>query len=527
MARKFLQIPEFAKKGLNSDFMPWDLDGSYLTNISNIRILRGRLQPFGGSALLDELPTNQFHPGFLMYVNSTSGKFWIVAGDGVLAYDGDFGYITPSPGLPGVTDVSAWTGCMLANIPVLNNPGTYPMYWSPQSIATLCTYLPWDATRTWEEAGEGCRIMRSHKQFLIAMDLQTTLYGDTPDGVRWSSPADINGIPETWDHLDVTNVAGLTTLGGGGGRIVDGLSLRDSFVIYRESSITIMEYVANSPYVWRIRELMSTVGAVSANSIVEVKGTHYFIGDGDILFNDGNRVESLLHNRIRKRFVSNYDPENYRNSFAVKNSVAYEIWFCVPETGHEYPNIAYIYNWRDDTWSIRDIPETPMAAYGTQDSAKITWSNVPDTWETTPLLWTQSQLSPLDDTILCVTPVDEWRPGELRFLDKTVSAEAEAFDCMIERVGFALEGLNNTTTITSVYPHMTGPGYCYIRLGSQDHPGAPVRWKEPRLFSPGVMRKLDMRTTGELHCFQIYSNNTTETWAISGIDIEYADAGLR
>jgi len=91
--------------------------------------------------------------------------------------------------------------------------------------------------------------MRSHKQFLFALGLNE---GGTiiPDGVRWSSPADITGIPETWDELDTTNFAGITTLGGDGGNIIDGVSLRDSFVVYRESGITVFDYVGGQ-FVWK------------------------------------------------------------------------------------------------------------------------------------------------------------------------------------------------------------------------------------------------------------------------------------
>jgi hypothetical protein len=530
MARKLLPIADFAKAGLNSDLMPWDLPGNFLTDIRNIRIIRGKLVPFGGYSVLSTLPNATMVPGSLQFVNSTSGKFWIVmANNSVWA-------LNPTPNtwddisLAGgytITDPEAWTSCMLTNIPVLNHPSSVPQYWNPQALGTDLTELPWDATTTWSEAGESCRIIRSHKQFLFALDLVSSTYGEIPDGVRWSSPADINGVPNSWDELDVTNVAGLTTLGGTGGRIVDGLGLRDAFVVYRENSITVFDYVQNSSYVWRIRELMSTVGAVSANCIAEVKGKHYFIGDGDILVNDGNTVKSLLHNRIRKRFVANYDVEYFRNSYVVKNSVAYEIWFCIPETGNQFPNIAYIYNWRDDTWAIRDIPVSPFASYGNQASLQLTWSSVPGSWATTPLLWTQSQLTPLDDSIVAVTQPSGGTPGQLLILDKTVEGNAVPFDSKIERTGFALEGINKTTTICTVYPHVSGSGKLYIRLGSQDFPGAPTRWKNPVLFDPTAMRKVDMRTTGELHCFQLYTENSSEEWAISGMDVEYVDAGTR
>jgi len=528
MPIKRLSVSDFASKGLNTDLQPWNLPAGFLTDMNNVRVANGDISPFGGSLKFEDLPTIGFTPGFIFYINSTLGKYFLITGLAtVYAYsDGTFSDITVVGGHAGITQEELWTGCALANIPVLNNPGTYPQYWSPQSPATRLTYLPWDAIDTWQSKGESCRIMRSHKQFLFALDLFSSTYGEVPDGVRWSSPADINGVPESWDELDVTNVAGLTTLGGTGGRIVDGLGLRDSFVVYRESAITVFDYVPNSPYVWRIRELISTVGAVAPDSIVEVKGLHYFIGDGDIFVNDGNRVNSIMHKRIRKKFLADYNPEFFRNSFAVKNTVAYEVWFCIPGVGSEFPTRAYIYNWRDDTWAVRDIPETPMATYGVQDAPVLIWSEATGSWLDSTLLWDVSSLSPQDDTLVCVTRPKDGNAGELRFLDQAEQA-TEPFDTYIERTGFALEGLSGVTTITNIYPRIQGPGFIRVRIGSQDYPSAPIRWKPSVNFYPDLDRKISMRTTGELHCFRFYTESQQSNWSLAGMDIEYVDAGLR
>lgn len=524
---EFHQISDFAKLGLNSDLMPWDLPGGFLTNINNIRINRGKLSPFGGHVTWADLPVD-FEPGFMMHVGSTTSPFWLIAGtDKVYSFDGDvFSDVTSTAGYATINDETLWQGCMLSRIPIINNPQHYPEYWSPQNGSTPLTLLPWDDSNTWKDVAETAKIIRSHKQFLFALDLQSGAL-EIPDGVRWSAPADIGGVPSTWDHLDLTSTAGLTNLGGDGGNIIDGLSLRDAFVVYRETGISVFDFVGGQ-FVWRIRSLSSSLGMIAPDSIVEIKGDHFLIGDGDILRNDGNRIESMLHNRIRQRFISNYDADNYINSYAVKNTVANEIWFCVPEVGNTFPNIAYIYNWKDDTWAIRDIPESVFGAYGTRSSPPLTWGGILGTWDSHPGTWSQKQATPLDDTIVLLNKaVAPSNQGKIIFPDKTATPIEEGFDCVIERLGYALEGLNTVTTITSVYPHMRGPGKANIQIGSQDHPGAPVRWKPPVEFDPENDRKVDIRTTGELHCFRIFSNNFTSNWEISGIDIDYVIAGKR
>ena len=524
---KLLPLSEFAKSGLNSDLMPWDLPGSFLTEISNIRISRHKLSPFGGSVSWDDLPVD-FQPGFLIHVNSATGTFWLIAGlDEVYVYDGTtFTDISSTAGYAGVISEDKWNGCMLTNIPVINNPGQFPEYWSPQNPATIMKPLPWDATNTWAQANESAAIIRSHKQWLFAMDI-TTNGDEIPDGVRWSTPADISGIPASWDPLDVTNTAGLTFLGGAGGRIIDGKSLRDAFVVYRESGVSVFDYVGGQ-FVWQVRHLSTTVGLISDNCVVEVKGKHYFIGDGDISVNDGNSIQSLLHNRIRKRFVSNYDADNYSNSYAVENDAQKEVWFCIPESGHVYPNVAYIYNWEDDTWSVRGIPEAPLGSYGPQAVSQFSWEDLAQSWNSSIAIWSQRNATPRNDTVVVATkPAGAGQSGQLLVLDSGTESPDSPYSSVIERLGFALEGLARVTTITRLYPHMRGPGSVYIRIGSQDYPSAPVRWKPAVLFDPDVDRKVDIRTTGELHCFRIYSVDDAAYWEFSGMDVEYTEAGAR
>jgi hypothetical protein len=523
---KLLRINNFARSGLNSDIPPWDLPGDFLTEIRNVRLITGGIRPFGGSSLWATLPVD-FQPGFLMSTGSTSGVFWIIAGrDKILAYDGET-FFDISSGVYPVLNEDLWYGCLLSTIAIINNEGHFPEYWPQQSGSTDLLALPWDATNTWSDVGENAKIIRSHKQFLFALNLQSG--GDEiPDGVRWSAPADIGGIPNTWDPLDNTDVAGITNLGGDGGEIIDGRSLRDAFVVYRESSISIFDYVGGQ-FVWQIRHLSDTNGLVSPDALLEVKGVHYFIGDGDILFNDGNTIRSLLHNKIRRRFIANFDSDNFRNSYAVKNNIASEAWFCIPEAGEVYPNIAYVYNWEGDTWSIRDIPRAPFANYGQQSSIPITWENIQGTWDTVFGTWSQTKLTPLDETIIAVTkPAGAGQSGELLRLDKSIGEILSPFASVIERTGFALEGLDVVTTITRIYPHMRGPGSVNIRVGSQDFPGAPIRWKASTKFNPDEDRKVDIRTTGELHCFRISTeDDSAATWELSGLDIEYVVSGAR
>lgn len=532
--KKILKNYQIASKGLNTDLLPWDLPMEFVTNLSNIRIVDNKLTPFGGSNKWADLPVD-FVPGFLMASGSLSTKFWLIAGaDAVYAFDGStFFDISSAVGYAGINNEDLWQGCLLANIPIINNEGIHPEYWPQQSGGIPLEPLPWDATNTWDDVNESAKIIRSHRQFLFALDLQSG-GEEIGDGVRWSAPADIGGLPPTWDPFDTTNVAGITNLGGAGGRIIDGRSMRDAFVVYRENGVSVFDF-AGGQFVWKVRHLTDTGGLISPDSLVEVKGRHYYMGDGDVIVNDGNTVKSILHSRIRKRFLASFSAETYLNSYAVKSNVNSEVWFCVPEAGEDYPSIAYIYNWRDDSWSIRDLPQAPFANYGPHTVAPRTWDTVEGDWESIGGYWSQTSISPLDDTIISATkPEGIGQSGSLLRLDKTLDALDSPFSSTIERVSISFDDLleteghtDNVTTITRVYPHIKGPGSVQIKFGTQMHSGDAIKWGPEVTFDPNKDRKLDLRSTGELHSYRISTTDTTAAWELSGMEFEIAPVGKR
>lgn len=527
--KKSLQVSDFARAGINSDLLPWDLPASFLTHGNNLRISNKRIKPFGGYSVWAEMP-NTDPAGFIMHVGSTSGKYWLIGClDSLYSWDGTtFNDVTNVAGYAGIIDESLWSGCMLSSLAVVSNPGDYPQYWDPDNPSGLSVDLPWDATNTWRDVSEHCDIIRSHKQFLFA--LRVTVDGvQSDDAVRWSVPADINGVPETWDPIDTTKVAGLTNLGGDGGIIIDGFSLRDAFVVYREKSVSIFDYVGGN-FVWQIRHQSTSVGLLATDCLVEVKGKHFFIGDGDVLVNDGNSIQSLMHHRLRVSFISDFNDEFYFNAYAVKHNVLSEVWFCIPSGDSEFPNKAYIYNWRDDSWAIRDLPVTAHGSYGSQQVGGPSWGSVVGTWLTISSIWNSGGLSPLQNTIVAIqkgSDNEESSFNRLLLPDYNDLSITTKYNFVIEREGFPLEGMDQVTTITRVYPHMDGPGDCFVQVGSQDWPGAPTRWKPAVLFRPTLDRKVDVRTTGELHCFRIYKDDVEAVFNVSGFDIEYVLAGER
>ena len=102
---------------------------------------------------------------------------------------------------------------------------------------------------------------------------------------------------------------------------------------------------------------MSTqFGALSRNSVVEVEGGHVVLANGDLLLCDGQAVKSLMTQRMRRYLFNSIDPTNYGNSFLALNQPKSEVWICYPTDAEVWPNRAVVWNYKENTFGVRDLP---------------------------------------------------------------------------------------------------------------------------------------------------------------------------
>jgi len=539
---EILRINQMGNQGLNSDTAPWELPLGYITYGHNFRSKFGKMYPFSGSYAMLSAPENNTGYGFLTRIRNSISDYWVQASRSdvyivdirvnkwVRISEMDYDLLEG-----GEFD---WNATQLGQYLIMNNPGSYPEYYLDipdnddrnhlEELPFMPNPLydpefpdnildPQPQFLTWKKLGQGCKIMRSHKDFLIALNLT----GDdpAPNGYRISHPADINGLPFTWDERDTSGIAIKATLGGDGGEIVDGLTLRDSFFIYSRSSLDYLVYNSNSEFYWERKELSSTAGLLRSNCLVEVKGSHFFLSEGDMVMNNGNDITSIIYNKLLRRFNANTSEDTSKTSFVVKHDLAKEIWFCVPEDSSPTPNMAYVYNWKEDTWNLRDLPyNTVSASYGHLVSLNDQWGVASGTWASDNNTWgitrTYNEILGANDST-----------GKLMDLDTNSDINEEALNCVIERTDFPLADHRGNNMIIRAYPSAEGDPFI-MQFGSQQQAGGPVNWESEQVFTPGVTRKLDFRSTGELLCYRIKSIDKNR-FKISGMQIEYVPSGVR
>lgn len=526
---KLLTLNDAGTSGINTDNSPWNLPPEFITDGQNFRVFANTIYSSAGSENIS-ISGAWYDAGHLRYINTPSGAFWVAPGaNGVYVYDGAGWHSIGSgagnyPSI-GTNNATAWTSCLLGVIPLFNNPSYYPEYWAPISTEQKLQPLEYSSGVTFEDAQISFKVLRSHKNYLFG--LNRVVSGEVQqDSFMWSAPADANSLPFTWDPLDLSSTAGDASLGGDGGAIIDGLSLRDSFCIYSENSIDILDPTFDD-LVWRRRELSTSVGLLSVHCVTEVEGLHYFLTtDGDMMVNNGNSVESIAHNRIRKRLKNSKSNQYFNRSFVVKHLEAREVWFCIPEKNNDYPSTAYIYNWRDRSWAIRELPNNEFTKlahsdYGFYATPGLTWDDIDYTWDEWSNSWDSDDSGPGEGVLMAINIAN----SSLVHIDTRLSASEDDLS-FIERTDFPIAGNRQVVTAVRAYPHIEGSGTITIQFGYQNTPGGSVTWKPPIDFTPGVDRKVDFRVTGSLLCWNISSVNGV-SWSFSGMDIEFEQAGLR
>ena len=508
--------------GVNFDLEPCDLDPNFFTNGNDFRLKNGKIQSFNTGAPLSVCPT-PFNGAKILFVNAAPYYFYLIAGlTAVYCFDGTIW--TDISSAAGYAEMSSsdqfkWTTCMLGSIPVINNGKAHPEYWSPVASSQVLQPLNFDATKTWKEEGWQCKVMRAHKNFLFAINMVESGVS-LPHNYRWSHPADNNGLPYTWDPLDLASIAGQASVLGNSGELVDGLSMRDSFCLYSTDGITILDYVGGS-YIWQARALASNQGLLTQNCVVDVYGKHYFLSRDDILVNDGNSITSIAHRVFRTKLAGTIDPTYYYKSYAVVDHSNKEIWFCIPQVGYNYPNIAFVYNYLDEKISIRDIdPKIASLTYGLVQFYTSSWSTLTNTWLEALNPWNYDPSSPFSQGLIGIE-----EPTTTVYNMSTTEIDNET-DTFIERVSAGLTDQREVTTISRVFPHIQSTGSVLITFGSQEFLGASIIWDNAQLFTPSTDRKIEPRTTGMLHSWKIETYQGSQ-FSYSGMDIEFTINGQR
>lgn len=513
-----VSVPNCGAAGVIKDLSAHELPISAWTDAQNIRFLDGYAYQFLGHGEVYNSPA--FAPQYVMPVNVVGARYWLYATAtkqfvvtntaGVTTHT-DISHIAPRAGV-----VNQWSGFVFGGIPVLNtgDTSTIPMYWD-QNLAHKFVDLP-----AWP-ANTYCKALRSFKNFIFALNV-TKPIGKFPFMVKFSSPADPGSLPVTWNEADATQDAGEFDLSDGQDPIIDGLALKDSFIVYKEASTYRLVYVGGT-FVFQSSKVFGMSGLLNIGCAVEFDSFHFAVTGSDLVIHDGYTATSVLDKRARRFFFQDIDVAQKGKVFCFKNPFLNEIFVAYPSIGALSCNKALVYNFLDKTVSFRSLPNLNHAAYGPIDNTLGgNWSQDNDSWNSDLTAWNGPDFTP-DTTRVMMGSADV----KLYLLDASASFNGALPAAYLERRGLSLDQPESFKTVTGVRPRIYGNlgDTVVVKLGGSMTPYGDPEYQTSN-FTIGVDRQVDLIVSWPYLAIR-FETGTAAQWRLDSYDLlDVVAAGL-
>jgi hypothetical protein len=511
-----IRVPQLGQYGVNKDLSQHELPANVWTDAKNIRFLDGACsQVLGYSELYPGAPVVPLH---IMPLSLGGARAWIYA-SGKKLYNVINGptHLNITRQTNGVdvdynATTNSWTSCLIGGIPVLNNGVDTPQQWLLTGKAGPLSAWPSNCT---------AQVIRTFKNSLVALNI-TKNGVNFPFMIKWSHPADPGSVPVTWDIADATKDAGENDLSDGYDKIVDGLGLRGSFMIYKESSIWRMDYTGGV-YIYSFTKVLGASGALGKNCIVELDGQHFVLSSSDCMIHDGQSATSVLDKQTRRFLFRQINPAYSDKCFVFVNRLYNEVFVCYPSLNSEVCDKAMVWNFSDKTISFRDMPNLTHASNGAiDDTSGATWASETATWDSETSLW-DSNFSSLTRSMSVLASADQ----KLYLLDSGATFDGVVPSAYLERVGLSMGTPEGVKLVKSIRPRIYGPegSTVLVSVGSSTDPYATPTYNAPVEFTIGATVNVDSFCSGRYIAIK-FETGTAQMWRLDSYDIDVSVGGV-
>lgn len=498
------------------------------TTARNIRFEDGKAKRASGYSQAMGPPT--VAPGFVFGIDNGGDTFWIYAsaigsGSKVYVFNNSTHTDISKAGNYAVTNYRQWNGTMLHGIPILNHGNGAPQYWAAfNPLTDLADITAWPASTT-------AKVVRSYKNYLIALNMADGS-GNYYHRVRWSDGAAVGTLPASWT-AGATSDAGSYDLTDVSSQIIDGETLGDVFVIYKGESTWLLRYIGGQFIMAREQKLQAS-GILAPRCVapltlpINSKQVHFVKSSQDLGVFDAQVFESILTKRVRKYLNASIDASGFENSFVFDHPTKDEAYFCYPENGATDPNVALVWNYRENTLAFRDWVGVAASQGVLEVSINATWNAYDVVWDSVGELgWQEASRRKVVVADQVSTHFYELEAGD--------TADGASFTSTLQRTGLAVIGqdrsgdpivdYNARKTVSRVWPKVTGAAVG-VRLGGAEVAGGTITWGAADTFDPGAgVPYIDLFTTSgdPLNTRFIaieFSTTGDSPWTLEGYGLE-------
>ena len=517
-------VSDVGQYGIVTDRKAQELPPNAWSGGLNVRARNGFMEKFTGESVRMGTPT--VAPYAIAACPTQTQYLWMYASLAkAYAYDGTtHTEITRAVGGDyAATADKNWVITNLMGIPVMTNGIDIPQMWTPVNSAQKLQALSnWNVN--WK-----CQSIRAFRNFLVAMDVTKTGTRD-PQMVKWSHGAASGGVPSSWDETDTTKDAGEYSISDSPGFVLDGIPMRDALVIYKEDSIWAMQYIAGSA-VFRFIKLFDFIGAISRRCAVEFfSGKHLVFGVNDIVLHDGQSMQSVINNKMRRYFMDRINPDVYQRCFVAMNPQYREVWCCAPTVTNTFCDTALVWNWEENTVTLRSIPNIAYAANGiVNDGLTDTWSSASGDWASDTLAWDVRAYNPALRKLFLARPSS----ANIFLADDTNTFNTVAMTATLERKHLGIPfrvnqppDMQSMKMVTGVYPRIEGTpgGVVNVYVGSAPDVYTDPTYQGPFPFTIGTTKKINCLVSGRLPAVK-FESTTDVDWRLHGYEVEVKQIG--
>ena len=536
-----LPIRDLGAVGVITDVDPFNLPFNAFTRAKNVRFVNNSVEhaPIFRQVLdLGSTDNPEFVHG-LFTQDGYDSTLVVTDTFKILESTGSSSAATVYNGSMSVNSKS-YTACSLANVEYVNRTDTAPVYRGPTdtNFSVLSNFVP----------SSSCNSLRSYGDFLIALNM-TENGVNLPTRVRYSDLALSNQIPSTWDATDLTNSAGFNDIVQMKTPIVDGLSLNTNFFIYSSDQVWQMEFVGGA-FIFNFRKVFDNCGVINTNCIVEHEGRHFVFDNDDIYTHDGLTKTSICDKRVRNYIFSGIDMSKAGKCYVQHNKSLEEIYFCYHSgddlalyTDGDFCNRAAVFNYRSNTWSFADLPNTSSGTSSnvntveTYDTATSNYNETGGTYheqesqfDQFPLMVSRAYTGDYETiTANRVLGVDLVDKGNLA---KPAVAEF-SFPMFAERVGIDLDEaqipLSGYKVINRIYPQATtvsSDPEIHFEFGAGDLATEVTNYNPGIIFNMATDYKVDTRMSGRYLSYKVGTSKPKD-FSLSGFDVDLQIVGRR
>lgn len=445
-------------------------------------------------------------PEYSYWVYCTRTKVYVT--DGADHFD-----ITPVGLLP--SEPGQWTSTILNDVLVMNNQLNVPYYWDGQPSNVMLPLPGWP-----EDAR--CKSMRAYKYHLFAMHIteNSVVY---PDLLWWSAGAEPGAVPQEWLPTP-SNDAGDVLLSDTPGGIVDGLPLRDAFIVYKDFASHIIQYTAGQ-LVFSARKLAYSSGIQSINAVTEIDGLHWVFTGTDVVTHDGQSTKSRVDNKCRRAIVDSVDPAYRQLCQVVARHADNQVWICIAEQGAGHLSKAYLINNLTGDIGTRTLPLVEYVARGvvTTIADSLSWDVDNGAWDEDNSIWKQATYSATDDSMLLCDETG----NRLLDVDRTDQDITGTVSAYVERTGMNLGDPIAFKYVNRLVPRIEGANgtVINIRVGAQNYFNVPITWSDAQPFVIGEDVAINVEANGRLIGVR-FSAETNTAWTLHGYTMAYTTQGI-